>query len=157
MKVPPPAPVDGSVAITAAHDFPCHGRIPMPERTLRSTPLLVALFALLAAVPASLSAQAEVSGRWEGLLTLPQNQGALTMVFEIEAGEAGLTTTMFSPDQTDQAIPTGTTTFEEGKLVIEIPAIQGRYEGTLNEDGAIEGTWYQGPVSLPLNIEKADG
>ena len=33
--------------------------------------------------------------------------------------------------------------------------IQGGYEGTLSEDGErIEGTWTQGPNSLPLNLER---
>lgn len=129
----------------------------MPARTLRSTPLLLALVALLATVPSALSGQADVAGRWEGLLVLPQGAGALAIVFEIEEGEEGLVTTMYSPDQTDQAIPTGSTAFEDGRLVVEIPAIQGRFEGTLNDEGEMEGTWYQGPMSLPLTLEKAEG
>ena len=117
---------------------------------------LLAAFTLVAALlaPAPASAQEEVVGRWEGTITVPQ--GSLRIVFEIAAGEDGLTTTMYSPDQVPQPIPTGATTFEEGKLLIEVPIAQARYEGTMNDEGIIEGTWFQGPASLPLNLEKAE-
>ena len=123
----------------------------------RLNALLIALFALpvLAAAPAA--AQSDVVGRWEGQVTTPG--GALTLVLEIEAAEDGtLTTTMYSPDQTPQPIPTGETTFEDGTLVVTVPMIQGRYEGTLTEEGTLDGTWFQGPASLELDMTReSDG
>jgi hypothetical protein len=109
---------------------------------------------LLMALPAA--AQSDVVGRWEGTLATPQ--GALTVVFEIEAGEDGaLGTTMYSPDQTPQPIPTGETTFMDGELVVTVPAVQGRYEGSLDEEGAFVGTWSQGPASLELTLSRVEG
>ena len=118
---------------------------------------VAALFALvlLGTLPGALSAQSDVEGRWEGTLATPQ--GNLRVVMEIEASDDGLTTTMYSPDQSPTPIPTGSTTFEDGTLVVDVPAVQGGYEGTLNDDGAIEGTWSQGGGSLPLTLEKVEG
>ena len=110
---------------------------------------------LLGALPGTLSAQSEVVGRWEGALETPQ--GNLTVVFEIAETDDGLVTTMYSPDQSPNAIPTASTTFDDGTLTVEVPAIQGGYEGTLNADGGIDGTWSQGGGSLPLSIEKVEG
>ena len=120
---------------------------------LPTLPLALAA-ALFMAAPAA--AQSDVAGRWEGTLETPA--GNLTVVFEIEQGDDGtLSTTMYSPDQTPQPIPTGETTFEDGTLTITVPGVGGGYEGTLNDDGAVEGTWSQGPNSLPLVLSKADG
>jgi hypothetical protein len=41
------------------------------------------------------------------------------VVFEIEEADGGLTTTMYSPDQSPKPIPTGSTTFEDGTPVVE--------------------------------------
>ena len=111
--------------------------------------------ALLGSVPGALSAQSEVVGRWEGVLETPQ--GNLTVVFEISEADGGLTTTMYSPDQSPNPIPTESTTFENGTLVVDVPVVQGGYEGTVNDDGGIDGTWSQGGGSLPLSITKVEG
>ena len=121
--------------------------------------ILIAALVLLAStalVPAPAMAQTDdVVGRWEGALSVQGMQ--LRLVLVIEAGDDGaLTTTMYSPDQLPDPIETGETTFEDGELVVTVPMIQGRYEGTLNEEGGLEGTWSQGPNSLPLNMEKVE-
>lgn len=112
----------------------------------------LALTILAATSPLSAQANEDFVGRWEGLIDTPQ--GSLTIVFEVEASDDGLTATMYSPDQTDQAIPTGETTVMDGAITITVPMIQGRYEGTLAEDGKLDGTWFQGPASLPMELEK---
>ena len=123
------------------------------HRALRLGALLALV--LLGALPGAVSAQSEVVGRWEGVLETPQ--GNLTVVFEIAEADGGLTTTMYSPDQSPNPIPTQSTTFEDGTLVVDVPMVQGGYEGTLTDDGGIDGTWSQGGGSLPLNIEKVEG
>lgn len=46
---------------------------------------------------------------------------------------------------------------EDGKLVIEVPNVKGRFEGTLNENGTkAKGLWSQGFVKIPLELTKTD-
>ena len=46
---------------------------------------------------------------------------------------------------------------KDGKLIIDIPSIQGRFEGDLSEDGEkATGLWSQGPLKLPLELERTD-
>lgn len=122
----------------------------------------LALVALLALTPAGLSAQdapapEDLVGRWEGSLSTPQ--GSLRLVFEVAEAEAGLTARMFSPDQTPQAIPVESVSVDEGTVTFAVTAIPGgaRFEGALNDEGALDGTWFQGPASLPLVLRKAPG
>src|SRR5680860_852379 len=97
----------------------------------------------------SLAAQ---EGDWGGALDTGIVE--LRLVFHIEAAEDGYTATMDSPDQGVEGIPVEIVHIEGDSVRLEIPAIMGVYRGVIAEDGArIEGTWYQGPSSLPLDLE----
>jgi len=82
----------------------------------------------------------------------------LPLVFHITRGADGsLTTTMDSPAQGAMGIPTSATRLEGDRLVIEVAAISGRFEGGFSEDGsAIEGVWSQGPNELPLTLTRGE-
>jgi uncharacterized protein len=97
--------------------------------------------------------QEAVVGTWVGTL-----EGlSLRLVFHVSAGEDGaLVSVLDSPDQGATGIPTGSTTFEDGTLVIAVPGIGGRYEGTLQEDGTFHGSWSQGGGSYGLDLEKVE-
>jgi fermentation-respiration switch protein FrsA (DUF1100 family) len=105
-----------------------------------------------------LQAQSDISGDWLGTL---EAGGGITVriVFHIEQDEQGeLSTTMDSPDQGAKGIPTGSTTFDNGKLEVKIPAAAAGFEGALSADGSqFEGTWKQGGASLPLVIKRVEG
>ena len=112
--------------------------------------------AALAAVllPAALAAQAPDSwvGTWQGELNVgPQS---LPLVVHITQGAGGLEATMDSPAQGATGIPVSSVEADEAGLTFEVAVIQGRYQGTLRDDGAVEGTWTQGPNSLPLVLER---
>ena len=65
---------------------------------------------------------------------------------------------MDSPDQGARDRPVEVVTFKENDLRLEIKAVQGLYEGTLNATGkATTGKWKQGPNSLSLNLVKGSG
>ncbi|ANM32322.1 hypothetical protein ABI59_17265 [Acidobacteria bacterium Mor1] len=83
----------------------------------------------------------------------------LRIVFHVGAGDNGLLiTTMDSPDQGAEGIPTGVTRFVDGKLSITVPRIRGTYEGSLAEDGkTIQGTWSQGGVNFDLELKRTEG
>lgn len=94
----------------------------------------------------------EIEGDWIGTLEVGPN--SLRLVFHIKSNEKGeLTTTLDSPDQGANGIPTSETVFMDNKLDIDVAMIGGRYSGTLNE-GRISGTWEQGGGSMRLDIER---
>jgi pimeloyl-ACP methyl ester carboxylesterase len=110
--------------------------------------------------PTAASAQADEAlvGTWEGALDVGGGN-QLPIVFNISRGDDGsLTATMDSPAQQAFGIPVNSVSLEAGAVTMEIAAVTGGYAGTLSEDGtAIEGTWSQGPNSLPLNVTKSEG
>jgi uncharacterized protein len=99
--------------------------------------------------------QQSIAGTWMGTI----EAAGIRLVFNISEGDGGaLTSTMDSPDQGANGIPTGETTFQDGALLITVPAVPGgKYEGTLQEDGTISGHWFQGGQSTPLVLERQDG
>lgn len=92
------------------------------------------------------------AGDWQGTLVVPGAE--LRLVFHIERDGDGLSATVDSVDQGADGIPTESTTFEDGKLKVTLPAIGGTYEGELQDDGTFSGTWSQGPAKLPLVLER---
>ena len=95
-----------------------------------------------------------VAGDWQGTLSTPN--GELRLVLHItESGDGSLKATLDSVDQNVNGIPVATATFKDSKLSLDVEAVHGTYEGTLNSDAtAITGTWTQGQ-SLPLEFKRA--
>lgn len=113
---------------------------------------VIGLFIRLAS-PSTLSAQ-DISGTWHGKLSFPS--GSLTVVFHIKNTEQGTyVTTLDSPDQGNKDIKTETTSFQDSILTIQIPIIQASYQGKLNADQTITGTFTQG-MPLPLILKKGE-
>ncbi len=94
-------------------------------------------------------------GHWLG--TLNAGGASLRLALHIETGSAGsLTGKMDSIDQGAIGIPLSSVTHKGRAVSFEIPAIRGSYQGTLNEAGdTLEGTWTQGPASLPLSFKRS--
>ena len=78
------------------------------------------------------------------------------MVVEIAKGNAGgWKATMYSIDQSTNAIPVDSVTLEEASVKLTVPMVQGTFEGKLSADGAsVAGTWSQG-LPLPLELWRA--
>ena len=112
----------------------------------------------LAALVGSGFVQAEgpsLEGTWSGKLGTPDK--GLRVVFNVSEKEDGsLSATMDSPDQGAFGIGVSKVEHKGERWVFRIDMIQGKYEGAENEDGTVEGTWTQGPQTLPL-ILKRDG
>ena len=106
-----------------------------------------------AAAPAATS-QAPVVGDWSGTLNAGPTQ--LRLLLHIKAAKDGtLTGTLDSIDQGANDIPISTVAFKEGKLELNVAAVNGTYEGTVNKDASeITGTWTQGQP-LELNFKRA--
>jgi uncharacterized protein len=70
--------------------------------------------------------------------------------------DGGLTASADSPDQGVRGIPVESIGYEEGRLVLELPSVQARFEGRLMGENEIEGSWSQGGAALPLELERVE-
>ena len=96
-------------------------------------------------------------GNWRGAL----NAGGvkLRLVFKISQSPSGdLIAKMDSLDQGARDIPVNRVTVNTNSLRLEVEAVQGVYEGTLDKSGSRSmGQWTQGGKPLPLSLEKSEG
>lgn len=91
----------------------------------------------------------QITGDWFGTL---QVQGVqLRMVLHITEAEAGLVTTLDSPDQGAFGIPVAETSFEAPKLSLELSKLGAQFEGQLKQDSLL-GFWLQAGRQFPLNF-----
>ena len=111
-----------------------------------------AILLLITVLVSSLAIGQEITGQWNGLLKVPGAQ--LRIVANISKTETGYVSTVDSPDQNANGIPVAATTFENSILKLEIPVINGSYEGTLNKDNIIVGKLTQNGQSFEVNLSK---
>lgn len=106
--------------------------------------------AALAALPAAPQVQPGLAGAWEGRVSVGGQ--SIRVVFHVGADG---TTTMDSPDQGGVGVPADAPVVEAGVTRIAVPAIGGRFEGRLSEDGAtLAGALHQGAASLPVILTR---
>ncbi|MGO9589321.1 MAG: TIGR03435 family protein [Candidatus Acidiferrales bacterium] len=100
-------------------------------------------------------AETGIVGTWQGTIHTPG--GDLRTVTKITGTSPGeLKATLYSIDQGGQPIPATTVSFQDSVLKYSIQMIDGGFEGKMSADGkSINGTWKQGPISLPLVLERA--
>jgi pimeloyl-ACP methyl ester carboxylesterase len=97
----------------------------------------------------------EIVGNWQGKLeVMPGNE--LTIVFRISEADGGLTAMMDSPDQGATDIHVSSVSYQDKTLVLECNSIRGRYEGTMQENRTIKGTWSQAGRSYELVLAMVD-
>lgn len=95
--------------------------------------------------------QERLVGTYEGKL----DAGAfkVKLVFHLKEDDSGrLVGTMDSPDQAALGLPIGKIDFsEDGAFTLHASSLGATFQGELAADGStLEGTWKQGPASLPL-------
>lgn len=100
--------------------------------------------------------ETSVVGDWEGTIAAQMDIPLVIHITETEDG--GLAATMDSPSQGAMGLPATDVTFSEGTLTFSVPSVPGggAYEGTLGEDGTIDGTWSQGPQSIELDLTRVE-
>lgn len=111
-----------------------------------------------AAQPSSSATSASrpgVVGDWSG--TLNAGPAKLRLLLHIKAAQDDtFSGTLDSLDQGANDIPISTVEFKDGKLNLNVAAVNGTYEGTLNKDATeITGTWTQGQP-LELSFKRAE-
>lgn len=112
------------------------------------------LLAALAVVPAQTPAPSIV-GSWMGVLETggPKLRIALHVS---ENALGGLEAKMDSLDQGARGIPVAKVAQDGAAVRLELPQLRASYEGTLQENDEITGTWRQGPGSLPLTFRRGE-
>lgn len=118
--------------------------------------LIFLSFMLLFIIP-TFSQQQNLAGIWTGKLALP-NSMELRVVFNLSKDDSGkYSTTLDSPDQGANGIPTESTTINDDSILIKIPLIQGFFSGKIFYDEMkIAGKWSQGGMSLDLTLNKVE-
>lgn len=96
----------------------------------------------------------EVAGRWSG--SLDAGGMKLRLVFNLEKGEGGYTATMDSPDQGALGIEVPQVAVAGSEVTLAIPAMGLEYKAAL-KGKEMEGTFKQGPVTLPLKLTRTEG
>ncbi|MDG1332448.1 MAG: alpha/beta fold hydrolase [Crocinitomicaceae bacterium] len=109
--------------------------------------LLILIFLF---ITAQASQAQEITGQWNGVLKIQGSQ--LRLVFNITKDDEGYQATMDSPDQGAKGIPVSSTTFEDNTLTITVDNIGFKYEGDLEDDGHIVGSFEQAGMKLPLDM-----
>jgi CubicO group peptidase (beta-lactamase class C family) len=120
---------------------------------MKGTLKCVVWMCALAALAPFAWAQQQIAGDWQGVLSGP----GLHIVLHLKAASDGsLSGTMDSVDQPGaNGIPLTAVKFAGGKLHLDIAAVNGTYDGTLNKDASeIDGNWSQGQA-LELNFKRA--
>ncbi len=129
----------------------------MIRRTVVTVVALLACLPLLAsgAAPEPARQPAPVVGTWQGMLANGMG-GQIRVVLKVDrTAEGALHATMDSPDQNATGIPVAKITAEDAKVTLDVAAVAGSYEGTLDpQKNEISGTWKQNGLSLPLVLKK---
>lgn len=111
--------------------------------------LFVSILSIL--VCASVSLAQDVSGEWNGILSV-QNT-SLRIVFHINKTAEGFSATMDSPDQRAKGLKMSHVSFKDSVLTIELRIAGMSYTGKLG-DNTLIGTFKQSGQSIPLTLTK---
>ena len=102
-------------------------------------------------VKASPAVAKDFLGTWEGTLEAP----GLRLVLKISNDANGANAILISVDQGGTEIPVSAVEQKDSKLTLVVNMVGGRYEAEINKEGSeLNGTWTQGPNSLPLKLKK---
>jgi uncharacterized protein len=96
---------------------------------------------------------ASLVGIWQGVIKAGGQE--VRLVFHLDYREGAWTATADSPDQGVNGIPVDSVTLEGKKIVIDVKATAGRYEGVVQEGAAsIAGKWLQGGGAFAVDLER---
>jgi uncharacterized protein (TIGR03435 family) len=102
----------------------------------------------------SQAAEDRIIATWQG--TLHQGRDLRTVIKISKGDDGGYRAIFYNIDQSGNGVPSTKVTFKGVTIMISFMMNGSTYEGKLSaDDGSIEGTWSQGPTSLPLNLARA--
>ncbi|HET6145974.1 MAG TPA: alpha/beta hydrolase [Polyangia bacterium] len=94
-----------------------------------------------------------LDGNWAGALQIGAVR--LRLVVKIRRVATGWEATVDSLDQNARDIPVGAVTFDGGRLKLDLPGINARYEGRVDRD-TLAGSWTQGGQVWPLDLTRTE-
>ena len=96
----------------------------------------------------------EITGNWEGNLNVQGSE--IPIVFHISKDSSGkLTATFDSPKQKAFNLTCNQVAINGDSVILYMNIIKGKYAATLQAGNKqMNGSWFQGPGSLPLNVTK---
>ncbi|MBU1718537.1 MAG: alpha/beta hydrolase [Bacteroidetes bacterium] len=106
----------------------------------------------IAVLAFSVSKAQDITGEWNGMLKFQGKQ--LRIVFHIVQTDTGLVSTMDSPDQGAKGIPVTSTSFEDATLSLIIASAKITYNGEMDDQQMIRGTFVQAGFSFPLDLTR---
>lgn len=108
---------------------------------------------LLAVLLGTTATQAQdIIGAWRGELDVQVQKIPLVFHFQQEDGQ--WKGTMDSPSQGATGIPITEIALADSQLVLSIAAAGIRYEGRMADAGLIQGTFHQGAMQFPLDLQR---
>ncbi len=114
--------------------------------------MMLARICLLLLINVSLFAQnSSFEGSWAGDIKLPDNS-RLGVIFHLEGSDKAMKCKMDVPLQGAKGMQAEKTSINSNTIEITFPTLKASYMGT-REDDEIKGTWTQGGMALPLNLE----
>ncbi|HEY2516411.1 MAG TPA: serine hydrolase domain-containing protein, partial [Polyangiaceae bacterium] len=97
-----------------------------------------------------------LTGIWLG--TLPTPGKGLRLQLHLDLAKTPAACTLDSLDQHAEGIPCENVVVSESGVTLDVAAVHGKLTGTVSADGnAINGTWTQGPMTLPLVMTRQAG
>lgn len=116
--------------------------------------ITITILLIILAITSALSQ--DLSGVWHGNAKTPDDKDIL-FVFLFESNQDGYRSTMAIPTFDVSEIKPKSTSFENGKLIIDGSNLGMKYEGILNETTKeIEGSYYEGGAVLSLVLKKGN-
>ena len=124
---------------------------------MKRLPALLAALLISSAIAFGAPSTNSLTGDWLG--TLDTGAAKLRLLFKITQTYSGvLTAKLDSLDQGARDIPINAITVKNSAIRLEVKAVQGVYDGTVDEGGKkMTGTWQQAGHSLPLTLERHEG
>jgi hypothetical protein len=124
---------------------------------MKRSPALLAALLISSAIAFGAPSTNSLTGDWLG--TLDTGAAKLRLLFKITQTYSGvLTAKLDSLDQGARDIPINAITVKNSAIRLEVKAVQGVYDGILDEGGKkMTGTWQQTGHSLPLTLERHEG
>jgi hypothetical protein len=95
----------------------------------------------------------ELQGYWQGTVTIgPVKTRIAFKIAEVANGK--YRAELDSVDQGATGIPVTTVTYQAPTLHIDVVGVAGTFDGTVARAGEIDGTWKQGPNTLPVVLKR---
>lgn len=125
--------------------------------------LLTLLMACGAKTPTTVEAPAaepepDVSallGDWTGPLQVTPSASLRLVLHLVQGEDDALSATLDSPDQGAMGLPaTAVSVSPEGELRVALSGLNAELVVSLDEAGALSGTFFQGPAALPITLER---